>query len=50
VGKALRAPALSLNAIQVYTNNRLMPYHFQLINNPRDGRIKEFLRDLKSRA
>ena len=28
----------------------LMPDHFHLISNPRDGRIKEFTRDLKSRA
>jgi putative transposase len=28
----------------------LMPDHFHFIVNPRDGRIKEFIRDLKSRA
>ena len=28
----------------------LMPDHFHLISNPKDGRIKEFLGDLKSRA
>jgi REP element-mobilizing transposase RayT len=28
----------------------LMPDHFHLISNPRDGRIQEFARDLKSRA
>ena len=28
----------------------LMPDHFHLICNPRDGRIREFARDLKSRA
>ena len=28
----------------------LMPDHFHLISNPRDGRIKEFMRDLKSRS
>ena len=28
----------------------LMPDHFHLICNPRDGRIQEFSRDLKSRA
>jgi putative transposase len=28
----------------------LMPDHFHLICNPRDGRIKEFCRDLKSAA
>ena len=28
----------------------LMPDHFHLISNPRDGRIREFTRDLKSRA
>jgi putative transposase len=28
----------------------LMPDHFHLISNPRDGRIIEFARDLKSRA
>ncbi len=28
----------------------VMPDHFHLISNPRDGRIKEFTRDLKSRA
>ena len=28
----------------------LMPDHFHMISNPRDGRIKEFMRDLKSRA
>jgi putative transposase len=28
----------------------LMPDHFHLISNPRDGRIKEFTRDLKSQA
>jgi len=27
-----------------------MPDHFHLISNPRDGRIREFARDLKSRA
>ncbi len=27
-----------------------MPDHFHLISNPRDGRIKEFAHDLKSRA
>ncbi len=28
----------------------LMPDHFHLVSNPRDGRIIEFARDLKSRA
>jgi REP element-mobilizing transposase RayT len=28
----------------------LMPDHFHPISNPRDGRIREFARDLKSRA
>ncbi len=28
----------------------LMPDHFHLISNPRDGRIREFARDLKSQA
>ncbi len=28
----------------------LMPDHFHLISNPRDGRIIEFCRDLKSKA
>jgi putative transposase len=28
----------------------LMPDHFHLISNPRDGRIREFCRDLKSKA
>ena len=28
----------------------LMPDHFHMIANPRDGRIKEFIRDLKSRT
>ena len=28
----------------------LMPDHFHLIVNPRDGRIKDFIRDLKSRS
>src|SRR5688572_11303736 len=28
----------------------LMPDHFHLISNPRDGRVREFARDLKSRA
>jgi REP element-mobilizing transposase RayT len=28
----------------------LMPDHFHLISNPIDGRIREFARDLKSRA
>jgi putative transposase len=28
----------------------LMPDHFHLISNPRDGRIREYARDLKSRA
>ncbi|HLA09469.1 MAG TPA: transposase, partial [Pyrinomonadaceae bacterium] len=28
----------------------LMPDHFHFISNPRDGRIIEFMRDLKSRA
>jgi len=27
-----------------------MPDHFHLISNPRDGRMREFARDLKSRA
>jgi REP element-mobilizing transposase RayT len=28
----------------------LMPDHFHLIANPRDGRIREFCRDLKSKG
>jgi REP element-mobilizing transposase RayT len=28
----------------------LMPDHFHLISNPRDGRIRELMRELKSRA
>ena len=28
----------------------LMPYHFHLIVNPRNGSIRDFTRDLKSRA
>lgn len=28
----------------------LMPDHFHLISNPRDGEIREFMRDLKSQA